>query len=168
MIRTYQLLEKDTNDLGSIIHFDEKNLDAFGIRIYTLIFLSCNLFESAAKEITQKNESDMSDWKSHPKIRQYSKFEMTFIPMGFKFKPLEELGYSDEKKRKLIWWQEYNNTKHELSSQINKATLRNLIYALGSTGLLVSDVANNNIRGISNQSILFDGLYFPRTKYVVY
>ena len=51
MIRMYYSLENDTNELGLTIHFDERNLDTFGLRVYTLLFMSCNLFELAAKEI---------------------------------------------------------------------------------------------------------------------
>lgn len=63
MLRTYNILESDTNDLGSTIHFDKRNLDTFGIRVYNLFFMSCNLFELVAKEIAGDSESDMGTWK---------------------------------------------------------------------------------------------------------
>jgi len=63
MIRIYLSLENKTNDLGLIIHFDEKNFDTFGIEIFNLLFLSCNLFERLAKKISKDNESKMDIWK---------------------------------------------------------------------------------------------------------
>jgi len=159
MIRMYNILESDTNDLGSTIHFDERNLPTFGMRIYNLFFMSCNLFEVAAKEIAGI-DSDMRKWKNDRLIRQYSTHEMTFLPMGYKFKPLEALGEVDVNKRNLTWWQDYNSVKHDLT-QIDKATLRNLIYALCSAGLLVSHVVAMEVRSIQKQSVLFDGLYLP-------
>ncbi|NJD03504.1 MAG: hypothetical protein FIA99_13130 [Ruminiclostridium sp.] len=164
MIRMYNILEKETDDLGSIIHFDEKNLDTFGIRVYNLLFMSCNLFELAAKEIVKSTseitESSMNVWKINPIICQYSKTELTFIPMGLKFKPMETLGYANIETRVLGWWKEYNLVKHNLS-HIHKATLRNLIYALGSAGLLVSQIARPEYMYRVERSILFDSLYMP-------
>ena len=158
MLRTYNILESDTNDLGSTIHFDKRNLDTFGIRVYNLFFMSCNLFELVAKEIVGDPESDMGTWKKEPLICQYSKVEITFLPMGYKFKPLEALGEVDVKKRNLTWWQDYNYVKHDLTL-IQKASLRNLIYAICSAGLLVSQVVRRD--GVYKRSVLFDGLYFP-------
>ena len=164
MVRIYNILEKDTNDLGSIIHFDEKNLDTFGIRVYNLLFMSCNLFELAAKEIviksSGKTKSNMDDWKLDPIICQFSKDELTFQPMGFNFKPMEALGYANTDDRKLTWWKDYNSVKHDLAN-IDKATLRNLIYALSSAGLLTSYIFHSDGMGGSHRSILFDGLYLP-------
>jgi hypothetical protein len=155
-------LESDTNDLGSTIHFDKKNLDIFGIRVYHLLFMSCNLFELVAKEIAGDPDSDMGTWKTPPRVCQYSKVELTFLPMGYKFKPLEALGEADVNKRNLTWWQDYNSVKHNLTL-IRKATLQNVIYALCSAGLLVSDISRPPIGVIYSikRSVLFDGLYFP-------
>jgi hypothetical protein len=158
MLRMLRILEKDTNDLGSTIHFDKRNLDTFGIRIYNLLFMSCNLFELAAKERVGYPKSDMSSWRVEPRICLYSKVELTFLAMGYKFKPMEALGEADVKNRNLIWWQDYNSVKHDLT-QIHKATLRNLIHALGSAGVLVSDLVRKD--GVYKRSALFDGLYFP-------
>ena len=162
MLRTYNILESDTNDLGSTIHFDKRNLDTFGIRVYNLFFMSCNLFELVAKEIAGDSESDMGTWKKKTLICKYSKVELTFLPMGYKFKQLEALGEVDVNKRNLTWWQDYNSVKHNLTL-IQKATLQNLIYALGSAGLLVSDISRPPIGVIysSRRSVLFEGLHFP-------
>lgn len=164
MVRIYNILEKDTNDLGSIIHFDKRNLDTFGIRVYNLFFMSCNLFELAAKEIVKRTsgntDSDMGNWKLDPIICQYSENELTFKPMGFNFKPMEALGSAKIDDRKLIWWKQYNSVKHNLS-HIDKATLKNLIFALSSAGLLTSHIAHPDGMCGANRSILFDGLYIP-------
>ena len=152
-------MENKTNDLGLIIHFDEKNFDTFGIEIYNLLFLSCNLFERLAKEISKDNKSDMDIWKLDENIRKYSNDELTFIPMGCKFKPMEPLGNKEIKDRNLTWWQDYNSVKHNLP-EINKATLRNLIYALSSTGLLLSYVTYPDYSS-DNPSKLFGGLFIP-------
>jgi hypothetical protein len=162
MIRMYYSLEHDTNELGSTIHFDERNLDTFGIRVYNLLFISCNLFELAAKETVCDPESTMKTWKKNPRICLYSRVELTFIPMGCKFKPMGALGENDVEKRNLAWWQDYNSVKHDLT-QIHKATLRNLIYALGSAGLLVSEIARPPMGMFytPKRSVLFDYLAFP-------
>ena len=160
LVRMYNILESDTNDLGLTIHFDKMNLNCFGMRIYHLLFMSCNLFEVAAKEIAGPDKSDMKTWKKVPVIRQYSDHELTFLPMGYKFKPLEALGEVDVNKRKLTWWDDYNSVKHDLT-QIQKASLRNLIYALCSAGLLVNHIVDTEIRAIQKPSVLFDGLFLP-------
>ena len=185
----YCILESDTNDLGSTIHFDEKNLETFGMRIYNLFFMSCNLFEFAAKEMAKdtyeeivkskakekgwsiqkaikSTRNDMNVWREDQLIRQYSNHEPTFIPMGFQFKPLEFLGKLKVEERILPWWSDYNSVKHDLS-QIQKATLRNLIYALCSAGILVSHVGITKgfIRGIMKPSVLFSGVQLPSINY---
>ena len=159
MIKIYLSLENKTNDLGLIIHFDEKNFDTFGIEIYNLLFLSCNLFERLAKKICNDNGSKMDIWKQNKKIREYSNEELTFIPMDYKFKPMEALGNEKIKDRKLIWWKDYNSVKHNLSD-IHKATLRNLIYALSSTGLLLSRVTYPEYSS-DYPSKLFSVLFIP-------
>ncbi len=163
----YNALEKDMDEIGSFIHFNERNLDTFGIRIYNLLFLSCNLFEIAAKEVIEREsgvtDSDMNEWKKSTLICQFSKDELTFIPMGFKFKPMEALGNANLNNRVLDWWKDYNSVKHNLS-QIHKATLRNLIYALSSAGLLVSYVVPYQIYPMVQDSILFDGLFIRRIR----
>ena len=161
MVRMYNLLENDTNDLGSIIYFDKRNLDTFGIRIYNLLFLSCNLFEYVAKEIVKGKsgitDSGMNTWKKDPFICRISENELTFIQMGFKFKPMEALGCANVNNRNLKWWQDYNSVKHDLSD-IHKATLLNLIYALGSAGLLIN-YATNYVKPLGGkQSILFESM----------
>ncbi len=161
MVRMYNMLESDTNDIGSTIHFDKRNLDCFGIRIYHLFFMSCNLFELAAKEMAKKTPNNMSVWKTVPEICQFSDTEITFLPMGYKFKPFEALGEADINKRNLTWWQDYNSVKHDLT-QIHNATLHNLIYALCSAGLLVCHiVGNEGVRTTYNRSVLFEGLFLP-------
>ena len=200
MVRMYNILESDTNDIGLTVHFDERNLDCFGIRIYHLLFMSCNLFELVAKEMAEETVEDivknkvevkgmgeararketpnnMSVWKVVPEICQHSNSEMTFLPMGYEFKPLEALGEAEEK-RNLTWWKGYNSVKHDLT-QIHNATLRNLIYALSSTGLLINRVVSIRVRALFDglnlqkpqidgyldlcldQSVLFDGLDIP-------
>ena len=181
MVRMYNILESDANDIGSTIHFDKRNFNCFGIRIYHLLFMSCNLFELVAKEMAEETVKDivkkkvedtgmgeararkethnnMKVWKTVPEICQFSDSEITFLPMGYKFKPLEALGEADINKRNLTWWQGYNDVKHDLT-QIHNATLRNLIYALCSAGLLVSHIGF--IEGVQKRSALFDGLYLP-------
>ncbi len=101
----------------------------------------------------------MGDWKINPIISGLSETELTFKPTGFKFKPLKGLGYRYERYRTLTWWNDYNSAKHELS--LHKATLQNLIFALGSAGILVEIVVfPGGITG-SNPSILFDNVYIP-------
>lgn len=159
MVRMYNTLEKDTNDLGSTIHFDHKNFNTFGIRVYHLFFLACNLFEQAAKEIENNRDSNMGHWKRNPNICR-SKDELIFIPTGFKFKPMMGLGITFPEHRRLSWWEDYNSVKHDLS-QIHKATLRNLIYALGSAGILVEIAVFPGGITPTNPSILFHGLSIP-------
>jgi len=180
----YNILESDTNDIGSTIHFDKRNFDCFGIRIYHLLFMSCNLFELVAKEMAEETVKDMvkkkvedkgmgeararketpnnmNVWKVVPTICQFSSGEITFLPTGYKFNPLKALGEADINKRNLTWWQDYNSVKHDLT-QIHNATLRNLIHALCSAGLLVSHiVVIGGVRTTYHRSVLFDGLFLP-------
>jgi hypothetical protein len=61
--------------------------------------------------------------------------------------------------RKLSWWDDYNTAKHDLS--LSHATLKNLIYALGSTGILVEIAVHPGRPTPTNPSILFDGVSIP-------
>jgi len=79
--------------------------------------------------------------------------------MNYKFKPMEALGNEKIEDRKLIWWKDYNSVKHNLSD-IHKATLRNLIYALSSTGLLLSSATYPEYSP-DYPSKLFGGLSIP-------
>ena len=159
MIKIYLSLENKTNDLGLVIQFDKRNFNTFGIEIYNLLFLSCNLFERLAKEISKDNKSNMNNWKQNEKICMHSDEELIFTPMNYKFKPMEALGNEKIEDRSLFWWQDYNSVKHNLS-EIHKATLCNLIYALSSTGLLLSSATYPDYSP-DNPSKLFSGLFIP-------
>jgi hypothetical protein len=249
MIKLYLSLENKTNDLGLVIQFDKRNFNTFGIEIYNLFFLSCNLFERLAKEISKKylfswdeipgnddkriieflkdelkiewvntedigkiddgktiiisnngkslslklndektkvnlkidngrayefavktvngklniyskdDKSNMNNWKKNEKICMHSDEELIFTPMNYKFKPMEALGNEKIEDRILFWWQDYNSVKHNLS-EIHKATLCNLIYALSSTGLLLSSATYPDYSP-DNPSKLFSGMFIP-------
>lgn len=157
--RMYNILERDTNDLGSIIHFHENNLGTFGLRIYILLFMSCNLFEVIAKEI-EGPDTNMNNWKESTTICKFSDRSDTFIPMNYELKPLEALGEKDVNRRKLTWWDDYNSVKHDLL-QIDKATLKNLIHALYSAGVLVGYLSKEKGIGYFKKSALFEKLFIP-------
>lgn len=158
LVRMFHMLEKDTNDLGTTIHFDQKNFNTFGFRVYNLFLSSCNLFEYAAKEIACDSKSSMRQWKINPTISGLSDTELIFLPMHYKFKPLKGLGYRFENHRTLSWWNDYISAKHGLS--LHKATLMNLIFALGSAGKLVDKVFRGSNKTF-HQSILFGNVYIP-------
>lgn len=160
LARMFNMLEKDTNDLGTTIHFDQKNFNTFGFRVYNLFFLSCNLFEYAAKEIEGNQNSNMNNWKINPKISGLFDTELIFKPISYKFKPLKELGNQNVNHRILPWWKAYNSAKHGLL--LHEATLENLILALGSAGKLVDEFSRGSNK-VFHPSILFDNVVIPET-----
>lgn len=166
LIRMYDLLENDTHELGQTIQFDQRNLSTFGMRIYILFFSSCNLFEALAKGIAEKNtgkaDTNMNDWKQDGDIYKHYGRELIFRPMGFSFKPLENLGEEDLDRRVLSWWQNYNDVKHDLS-KIDLATLKNLIFALASAGILIDEVSKTEESSTTSYKLskLFHQLLIP-------
>lgn len=117
------------------------------------------MFEHAVKEIERNPDSDMGDWKRNSRITNLSRAELTFRPIGFKFKPLMRLGNVVVNHRKLSWWDDYNTANHELLP--SHATLKNLIYALGSAVILVEIAVHPGRLTPINPSILFDGISIP-------
>ena len=159
--RSYLLLEKDAISLENTVSFHRDNLNTFGLKIYNLLFLSCNLFETMAKEVCGNFESNMVVWRENPIIRNISRHTYTVMPMGYEFRPFGSFAETDPGNRSPQWWRDYNSVKHNLLN-LHLATLDNMLQSLCSAGILVTVGARPTGMHSMVPSNLFDGLYIPQ------
>ncbi len=165
MVRMYHDLEDKLHSIGQIIQFDKRNLETFGLGFYNILFLSCNLFEMCAKEVTERvtgnDSSDMGDWKTIQAILQFSTHQHRFIEMDYNIVPFKEFQNDELKDRKLQWWSAYNDVKHNLAN-IEHATLKNVINSVCAAGMMVNYIIATAI-GLTplKPSKLFTDLFIP-------
>jgi hypothetical protein len=158
IVYLYRMLEDEILKTRQYIHFHEDNLDTYSLELYNQLFLSASIFERCAINIIGK-KSKMDSWKKHQTIISCHNKEVTIVDMNFTFKPLSQFGETEILNRKLPWWDSYNGVKHSLTN-LQNASLRNVLFASASAGILV-EKSCLNVPGGADTSKLFRGILIP-------
>lgn len=132
-----------TDQLIEIFNFVEprkSNYLVYSLKIYNLFIQCCTEFESMCKEILKDNIYNKS--VSEMKIYDYSKITNLMLLHEYEcssplfddvIKPFEQW----RSKNALLWYQDYNEVKHNRSDKFEKANLKNLIDSLVALRILL-------------------------------
>lgn len=153
------MLEDDIINTSQYVHFHKDNLDTFSLKLYTQLFLSANIFERCITHIRNTKRGNFGTWKKDSRITNKYKRTITIIQMDYSFQPLLNFGEKNIKDRKLEWWSAYNHVKHSLTN-LNEATLKNVLHAAASAGILVTDSCLHTSGGCE-VSKLFREVHIP-------
>lgn len=150
--QVYQNLEKEVLELTSAIHFVDKQLSVFSIKIADLITRCVIEIESITKEIyrLETNEEPSTagtaiiwlddNWSiSRKRIRIKSPY-FHFSDVKLEFEP-----FNYNKGSKEDYYSAYNAIKHDRNKNIEKANLLTLIRALGALFILNIYFKNDRI-----------------------
>ena len=158
IVALYKILEDDILATSQHIHLHPDNLNTFGLKLYTQLFLSANIFERCCTHLIGK-KAKMPTWRKSPEITRYYAATITIIQMDYTFQPLIQFGEDDENNRVLPWWSSYNRVKHSLT-KLDDATLENVLHAAASAGILVTKTCLHAPGGVEI-SKLFRGIHIP-------
>lgn len=138
-VRAFRLLEDDLLKLFTNVEPTNDNLKVYSHRLYELLLRASTEFETNAMQILtyngyrrKKGNLNIEDYFKINEATKLSDYEVTcelWHPTKV-FKPFQEWGDSQP----LSWYQDYNNVKHNRSSEFSKASLNNVMNAV--TGVL--------------------------------
>lgn len=138
LIRYYNLLQGEVLSLFNYIELDEDNFDTFSLKNYQILINICIEVENNLKGIisantyiySKKQDLTMEDYKKLEKYLKLSEYELEI--KGIKLKPFE--GFNDKKP---FWYTVYNDIKHNRTTKIKEATLKNVVNALAGLYVLI-------------------------------
>ena len=142
LIHSFHIIQNDFKKLFDYVELDVRNKDVFSHRIYELFLRTCTEFENCCTGILNDNGYTKS---GHLNITDYFKINLAsklneyevkinvWSPSPLIFKPFED--WNSTTFSSLTWYQNYNDVKHNRSRNFHKASLVNLIKAIG--GLIV-------------------------------
>lgn len=153
LVRSYRLLESDLAETFKTIEPDDRNLEAFGIRLYEILFRACTEIETYCKSILRANGADdpSNGWNrihyaklaTPLRLGEYSVRVPSWTSTtpssasGSKklgFRPFD--GWGDESKAP-DWWSAYNSVKHDRSEKLDNATLGRATVSVAACQILL-------------------------------
>ena len=157
LIKYYNFLQKQVVEIFDYIYPCQKNMNTFSSKNYQILGNICMEVENNFKGIICANSYNktvqtlnMNDYNKLNKYLKLSDYELSlrFSKDIIRFRPFKN--FLDENK-KIEWYQSYNSSKHNRTKDIDKATLENVLNALGGLNILLRaqfycyyDIINNN------------------------
>jgi len=142
VIRAYHILQKDLIELFEYVEPSDGNLNAFSHRIYELLLRASTEFEMNAKKIlVANNYSRAGSWNitdyykinSATKLSEYRLFINIWGNGRKEIMPFHEWSQGHS----LSWYADYNSVKHNRHDMFHKASLENLLLAVGAVFSIV-------------------------------
>ena len=143
-LASYEILKNDLKKIFEYIEPNEKNLDTYSHRTFELLIRSCMEVESLCKLVFAKNEVTLvrnaniirfSDLEGPMKLSEYELKSYGFNLI--KFKPFVSFSNPNRKQRNPSWYKAYNEVKHNRAEKFNRASLINVIHAIGAVYVLL-------------------------------
>ncbi|WP_062545293.1 hypothetical protein [Rufibacter tibetensis] len=137
IIRAYHILEKDVVHLFEFIEPSDANLRTYSYRVYKLFLRAATEFELNSKKILSANGyartgnwnvTDYYKINAATRLSEYRLFINIWGNGKKEINPFSEwaAGHS------LSWYQDYNSVKHNRHDEFARASLGNLLNALGA------------------------------------
>ena len=161
-VRTFNMIQNDVQKLFEYVEPADRNLETYWMQIYNIFLRICVEVEANFKAILRENIYsknpawwNMEDYEKVNKTHHLSGYKViypvwkgersTFVPFG---------DWGCEEKKKLGWYDVYNNCKHNKYQYMEEATFGTMLDAFAGLFVLLSsqfgseDYAPGNI-GIS-------------------
>lgn len=158
-------LEQDLEKVARYVEFSSENLGVYSIELARLLFAA-----SSEVEVVSKLLCKSLDRSARPNnIRQIQSVLVKNIPeivstkvfvprYGLSFVPWERWGTPECSPN---WWGAYNSVKHERDANFNKATLQNVLDAMGAllvvvfnyyrTQINLGSAQANDVKGVMHE-----------------
>ena len=133
-------LERDMESASRYIEFCESNFSVFSIELAHLLFAAASEVDVVAKLLCEQitpaiSPGNINEYKAIllPAVPDLPHAEV-FVPRyGLSFRPWSNWGGQQNP----VWWQSYNNVKHERDVHFQEATLKNALNALGALLIVI-------------------------------
>ena len=133
--RSFKLLEIDLKQIFQFIEPNDANLDTYSNRLFELLLRAATEFEGNAKEILETNGYTR---KEYLKLHDYRKLnvatrlsEYEIIIDAWNPRPKSLFPFLNWRHiHNLVWYDDYNEVKHNRFSLFKKASLGNVINAI--------------------------------------
>jgi len=143
-ISAFELLKKDLKTIFEYIEPVGNNFRAFSHRLFELLLRACMENEANCINIIIQNTASLgeinilrySDLEGPMKLSEY-KVKCQWIDYP-EFSPFESFAISERNKRSPLWYRDYNAVKHNRVDNFEKATLDNVIQAIGAVYVILS------------------------------
>lgn len=143
-VRTFELIQKDLLLLFESIEPADQNLNTFSLRTFELLLRTCTEFEANCKSIFRANTYagagnwNITDYVKINKSHYLSQFEVRFPHwMGTKNERTPFAAW-DTGTHVLPWYQAYNKAKHDRATNLEHATLDNLLDAFAGLAVILT------------------------------
>jgi hypothetical protein len=142
-IRAFEVIQKDLLELFDYVEPADKNEKCYSFRIHELHMRACIEAEANCKAIlTENGYSGAPDWT----MNDYKKLEPTHRLSSYRVKLPVWQGADNVRcpfsswrsGSKLIWYQAYNEAKHDRYNQFEQANFENLLEAVSGLVVLLS------------------------------
>ena len=131
--RYYLLLENSFIETGRYVEFNEKNYAMFSVEYAKQLQTICAELDQVFKLVSRLKLEDSHNIKEYCKLikEKYPDIVTQQVRISKKNIVLTPFdGWKDG--RTLNWWQCYNKVKHNRSQNMEEASLRNVLFALGA------------------------------------
>ena len=140
LCHAYKILQKDLETLFEYIEPCDSNKFAYSHRTFELMLRICTEFEANCKGILvanhynkdPKNFNIKDYWKlnSATKLSDYKLLLRTWYPSSLELRPFAQ--WQNTTYQPLVWYQAYNDAKHNRDTKFNRSNLENTIQALAA------------------------------------
>jgi len=135
-------LERDVETVSRYIEFSEQNFDVYSIELAHLLFAAASEVDVIAKLLCERlqpkaKRNNINNYRSVllSKLPDLPTIEVSIARYGLSFRPWDN--WSDPSNDNPLWWQSYNDVKHQRDTHFNKATLKNALNGVGALLILV-------------------------------
>ena len=142
-IRAYHAIEKDLRQVFDFIEPDDRNMTTFSTRLYEIFLRASTEFESNCKLILCENgysrsgkKLNITDYKKIKKATRLLEYKVQLTVWANKpllLDPFSCWSNCDS----LNWYKEYNEVKHNRSSEFHRANLKNTVDAVAALFIIL-------------------------------
>ncbi len=138
VLANFQVLEDQLLDCMDYLPFIDANRQAISPKFVPIIMESCSLIESIFYEICNDNGKKRLTFKRYSGLYE-TKFSLDQNASLFLVLPVRLLlPYKDWTKKPPLWWEAYNNLKHDRLNNYGLATFTNAVYSLAGLHQLMA------------------------------
>lgn len=163
-VRAFMIIQKDLLNLFEYIEPCEQNLQTISFRTHELLMRTCIEIEANFTAILRENiyskkgNLNIGDYEIINKSHRLSAYKFS-LPVWKGDKKIRSPFKDWENGKPLKWYQAYNKSKHDRHENFDKATLDNLLDAVGGLIILLASQFNTEDYSQNSKGLGLNGNY---------
>jgi len=161
-LREYHLILQDFDKILGFVDPSDENEIVFSHRIFELLLRTCTALETVFKRVLKdqnykinKSRLDIKDYFTVNSQYKLSEYEVMFDSWrsGTKIiKPFE--AWNTGSYARLVWYQAYNDSKHDRDQNFKDANLKNLTSAIAGLTVLLHSQYKHDVFGKYQETMM--------------